>query len=136
MTSPSRRTKPGKGCQQSRRRRNIAGNVLSSSAPDRRWRGRPVVGAEFPLADAPLAYRHKPARWKVVPRVATPGEGSHGMVRTEILSSRCGAHLGRVFADGTASRRLRYCVNSESLTLTDAAGMASLADLTAESAPP
>jgi NADPH:quinone reductase-like Zn-dependent oxidoreductase len=27
---------------------------------------RPVVGAEFPLADARLAYRHKPARGKVV----------------------------------------------------------------------
>jgi hypothetical protein len=30
---------------------------------------RPVVGAEFPLADALLAYRHKPARGKVVFRV-------------------------------------------------------------------
>ena len=30
---------------------------------------RPVIGAEFPLADALLAYRHKPARGKVVLRV-------------------------------------------------------------------
>ncbi len=30
---------------------------------------RPVVGGEFPLADALLAYRHKPARGKVVLRV-------------------------------------------------------------------
>src|SRR5262249_34928358 len=30
--------------------------------------GRPVGGAEFPLADALLAYRHKPARGKVVLR--------------------------------------------------------------------
>ena len=30
---------------------------------------RPVVDAEFPLADALLAYRHKPARGKVVLRV-------------------------------------------------------------------
>jgi NADPH:quinone reductase-like Zn-dependent oxidoreductase len=30
---------------------------------------RPVVGAEFPLADALLAYRHKPARGKVALRV-------------------------------------------------------------------
>ena len=30
---------------------------------------RPVVGAEFPLADALLAYRHKPARGKVVLQV-------------------------------------------------------------------
>src|SRR5581483_3788695 len=30
---------------------------------------RPVVGAEFPLADALSAYRHKPVRGKVVLRV-------------------------------------------------------------------
>jgi NADPH:quinone reductase-like Zn-dependent oxidoreductase len=34
---------------------------------------RPVVGAEFPLADALLAYRHKPARGKVVLRVVDAG---------------------------------------------------------------
>ena len=34
---------------------------------------RPVVGAEFPLADALLAYRHKPARGKVVLRVGDVG---------------------------------------------------------------
>jgi NADPH:quinone reductase-like Zn-dependent oxidoreductase len=34
---------------------------------------RPVVGAGFPLADALLAYRHKPARGKVVRRVGDPG---------------------------------------------------------------
>jgi NADPH:quinone reductase-like Zn-dependent oxidoreductase len=32
----------------------------------------PIVGAEFPLADAPLAYRHKPARGKTVLRVSDP----------------------------------------------------------------
>ncbi len=34
---------------------------------------RPVVGAEFLLADAPRAYRHKPARGKVVLRVGDAG---------------------------------------------------------------
>src|SRR5215218_262323 len=34
---------------------------------------RPVVGAEFPLAEAVLAYRHKPVRGKVVLRVGDAG---------------------------------------------------------------
>jgi NADPH:quinone reductase-like Zn-dependent oxidoreductase len=33
----------------------------------------PVVGAEFPLTDALLAYRHKPARGKIVLRVGDTG---------------------------------------------------------------
>ncbi len=73
-------------------------------------------GTKIDSSSGPMGLRGWPAFEDAIPgTIKYENDDSHGMHRTEIVCSKCGAHLGHIFDDNETKTGKHFCVNSCSL---------------------